>query len=470
MKYRAVLMGTAYWVAASAFASELIMTAEDHAVDSDVVLESAVKEIKSIPKDTVQVLGDVATYVADEVQTAKEGLEQVFAGDVHAGTQADALHAVGMAWDEPNRIQFRSYTISEKLGDLLLSSVADREATSCDVSSFFKQVDFPEKTSIHYLPEFNSLFVHHTMENLLAIEKVLASYQREQRNLMGHQVEIETKFVEVTQSTLSELGFSWYFDSSDGGGLEILNDFSLDAGQDLLSSGLRTASQALGVGTDAGVLAVSKATGSFQWDLYISALEQSDDTDVLSAPRVVTLDGETATVQVGEQQFVPRSFVAPNSDSSPFIEHQDWEPELFGVTLEVTPEIRDEGLIDLELHPVVMEWAGTDAYQVTPDNISRTGSLTDTPSLYGEIPYVRIRELETYVTVADGSTVGMGGLIYDKLETYRDKVPVLGSIPLLGRLFRSEGEQSVKRNLMIFVTATQVDVDGRRAVDLAQGK
>jgi general secretion pathway protein D len=71
------------------------------------------------------------------------------------------------------------------------------------------------------------------------------------------------------------------------------------------------------------------------------------------------------------------------------------------------------------------------------------------------------------VTVADGSTVGMGGLIYDKVETFKDKVPVLGSIPLVGRLFRSEGERSVKRNLMIFVTATQVDVNGRRSADLA---
>jgi len=74
------------------------------------------------------------------------------------------------------------------------------------------------------------------------------------------------------------------------------------------------------------------------------------------------------------------------------------------------------------------------------------------------------------VTVADGSTVGMGGLIYDKLETFRDKVPVLGSIPFIGRLFRSEGEKSIKRNLMIFVTATQVDVDGRRSADVVLNK
>jgi general secretion pathway protein D len=79
----------------------------------------------------------------------------------------------------------------------------------------------------------------------------------------------------------------------------------------------------------------------------------------------------------------------------------------------------------------------------------------------GQLPYFRVRQLKTNVVVADGSTVGLGGLIYDRLETYKDKIPVLGSIPLIGRLFRSEGERSIKRNLMIFVSANQVGKDGQ---------
>ena len=85
----------------------------------------------------------------------------------------------------------------------------------------------------------------------------------------------------------------------------------------------------------------------------------------------------------------------------------------------------------------------------------------------GQLPYFRVREIKTQVDVADGSTVGLGGLIYDRLETYKDKVPVLGSIPLIGRLFRSEGERSIKRNLMIFVSACQVANDGQRKSDVA---
>ena len=75
-------------------------------------------------------------------------------------------------------------------------------------------------------------------------------------------------------------------------------------------------------------------------------------------------------------------------------------------------------------------------------------------------PVFKTRKVETTVTIEDGSTIVMGGLIKEKLETFKDSVPILGKIPLLGRLFRSEGEQTVKRNLMIFVTANQVNASG----------
>ncbi|NOU36826.1 MAG: hypothetical protein HOO88_08655 [Kiritimatiellaceae bacterium] len=137
----------------------------------------------------------------------------------------------------------------------------------------------------------------------------------------------------------------------------------------------------------------------------------------------------------------------------------------------IPPEVGDA---DGDGTPLTKEdWAYYNASRVNNDNrrkIEHDEYGIPVPSLEGKLPYFRLREMQTKVTVADGSTVGMGGLIYDKLETYKDKVPVLGSIPLIGRLFRSEGERTVKRNLMIFVTATQVDVNGRRAADLAMQK
>ena len=462
-----ILISTALLITSVGFA-ETILTAQDYAVDSDVVLESAVREVKSIPRDTVNVIGDGVKYVKDEVITAKEGVVAVFKDDPHAKAQKDGELAVENAWDTSNDILFRSYDVTEEVGEMLLTGADAADAQSIDVSGFFKTIRFPEDTSAYYLPKFKRVMVRQTMENILDIENMLAEYLGVQRELLGHQVEIEAKFVEVNQSTMQELGFNWQFNGKDGGDLQVFDDLYLPTGEDLFAGALRTASQALSDASSAGVMTITEATGSLNWSLAIEALEQSGDSDVLCAPRVVTRDGSTAVIQVGEERMIPKSFEVNNQDTSPYVEHADWDLELMGVYMEVTPDIRDEGKIDLELHPKVVDLLGFESYDIVPKYSSDDVTL-DSP-VPATLPYLRIRELTTRMTVADGSTVGMGGLIYDKLETFRDKVPVLGSVPFLGRLFRSEGERSVKRNLMIFVTATQVDVDGRRSADVALKK
>jgi len=451
--------------------AETVIVAQDYAVDSDVVLESAVKEIKSINQDTVNVIGDSVQFMADEVVTAKKGIAAAFESDpIEKAKKAAALQTAN-AWNTSNDIVFRSYKVSEAVGEELIGG-SGASGEVMDVSSAFYGIDFSEKSSIYFRPEFNRLFVRNTLSNIIAIEDVLAELHSAERDLMGKQVSIETKFVEVNQSTLNELGFNWTLNSgADAGNLQLA-----EGGTTIFQKGLRTGAQALGVGSADSIL-LQKTSGALRWDLVIKALEQANDTDVLSAPSVVTRDGSTASIIVGEERTVSVGFDVKNSESSLYIEH-DLEIENMGVMLEVTPELRSDSLIDLELSPKVIDLIGYDNYRITPENASIArgsigGSNTATddpiavPTLTSRMPYYRLREIETQVTVADGSTVGMGGLIYDKLETFKDKVPVLGSIPLIGRLFRSEGENSIKRNLMIFVTATQVDVNGRKASDLA---
>jgi hypothetical protein len=556
------------------------------------VLESAVKEIKSVPQDTVNVIGDAVKLVGDETITAVRGVASVFKGDPVAEAERAAALETASAWNSANDIVFRSYRISEPVGNELVAGRILQAHETVDVSGYFSGVEFPEGTSAMYRPEFKKLFVRQTPGNFLLIEDVLGDRHSRKRELMGKQVEIQTKFVEVSQNTLNELGFSWNFGNKNGGDANLFENLTLPAGQDIMASGLRTAAGALGADANPGALLVQKTAGSLQWSMIISALEQANDSDVLSAPSVTTLNGKTANIWVGEQRMVPKSFEAKSQNTSVFVENKDWESQLMGVQLEVRPELRKGGLIDLELKPKVIDLLGYDTYQITPTgpygpdgnsasmmvwarasamamtlptapalsilhttttpvigtntlgevirwpvqsviapvlhipgaldtywnklystfmnaptpavippevgdadgdgtaltkadwayyNASRVNSDQrrkmehdeygiPVPSLEGKLPYFRLREMQTKVTVADGSTVGMGGLIYDKLETYKDKVPVLGSIPLIGRLFRSEGERTVKRNLMIFVTATQVDVNGRRAADLVMQK
>ena len=449
--------------------SEVLTTAQDYAVDSDVVLESAVKEIKSAPGDTINAIGDGIKYVKDETITAVTGLTAPFKKDLHEQAQRDGELAVENAWNSSNDILFRDYKLSKDIGNVLMTGIEAGDESNVDVSGFFKNIEFSPKTSAYYLPKLNHLFVLQTLDNILAIESVLADYQDSRRELMGHQVEIEAKFIEVSQKTLNELGFKWDFTKGTLGAANIAGDLTLP-GQDVLNGALRTATGALGANTAASDnLLISRTAGSLKWNLTINALEQADDSDVLSAPRVVTRDGTTAIIQVGEEQMIPKSFDINNQDTSCYVEHADWDLEMIGVRLEVTPELREGGLIDLEITPKIKEIIGYDTYSAVPRHKPQLPNMT-IPELSASLPYFRIREMATKVTVADGSTVGMGGLIYDKLETFRDKVPVLGSIPLIGRLFRSEGEKSVKRNLMIFVTATQVDIDGRKSSDIALKK
>jgi len=489
MRKLAIGITTLLYVTIQSGLSETLITAQDYAVDSDVVLESVLQEVKSFPRDIINVIGDGIKFSTDETATVVNGVKAVFKSNPIDTAERSGMIEVANAWDSSNDILFRSYKVTDEVGRELMEGAGSSRGASVDVKRFFSGIDFPRKTSVYFRPEFNRLFVRQTLENILAIEDVLAEQHSAERDLLGKQVSIETKFIEINQSTLNDLGFKWTFDGKgtksatgavvNGTGAAGIAENITIAAQDIFNQGLRTAASALSTGVVGDTLAITKSAGSFRWSLLITAMEQSDDTDVLSAPSIVTRDGNPATIMVGEERTVSLGFdVKGTGDSGLFIEH-DLESQLMGVSLEVTPEIRADNLIDLVLKPKVIDLIGYDQYTISPENasisrgyIANSASVTGVlvPTLEARMPYYRLRELETQLTVADGSTVGMGGLIYDKLETYKDKVPVLGSIPLLGRLFRSEGEKSVKRNLLIFVTATQVDVNGRKVSDLALNK
>ena len=121
--------------------------------------------------------------------------------------------------------------------------------------------------------------------------------------------------------------------------------------------------------------------------------------------------------------------------------------------------------IDLDLQPEIVSFRGYDDY-IVGYNTQRyvdgsiNGAEVDDPTLYASMAYFERRLIQTQVTIADGHTVVMGGLVDERTETFRDQVPFLGDIPYLGRLFRTEGSRSAKKNLTIFVKATQIDANG----------
>ncbi len=226
-----------------------------------------------------------------------------------------------------------------------------------------------------------------------------------------------------------------------------------------------------------------------QFQLVIRALNQKKGVDLMSAPRVTTKSGQRAVIEIIREFRYPTEFDPPQipqsvgistfsgglggvggGSSSGAFPVTPTTPTAFetrntGVTLEVEPVVGPDGFtIDLNLVPQVVEFEGFINYgspiQTTSTNalgVSSTNILT--PNVINQ-PIFSTRKVQTSVTIWDGSTVVLGGLMREDIQKVEDKVPFFGDVPLIGRLFRSEVEQHLKRNLIIFVTARLINPAG----------
>ena len=127
-----------------------------------------------------------------------------------------------------------------------------------------------------------------------------------------------------------------------------------------------------------------------------------------------------------------------------------------GPTLDVIPNVSADGYtIQMNLIPTLTEFLGYD----TPGQFSTQVGQLQAPL---PLPRFRVRQVTTSAIVWDGQTIVLGGLISEEVQKTKDKVPMLGDLPLIGRLFRSETSFSSKKNLVIFVTPTLIDPAGNR--------
>jgi general secretion pathway protein D len=400
--------------------------------------------------------------------------------------------------------------VDDLFGD---ASASSSSGGPTDVAGFFSIVDWPEGSSAIYQPNFHKLFVKNTPKNLNAVEDILDDLEDEAIKKRSQQVEIEAKFVEYNEGALEELGFDWtLYDNGSFAGLSFANSDSqtfyqpgqgpvtsttlpgggtlynnpttgytaigdpagTGVGQSLFGSSNRDNTTAFDT-LQSGILAtmggapaemVLSNRSSFPFDLAITAMEQEGTADVLSAPKVTTKSGNEAIIRVVEVHRYPQDYdVETGQRTAPVVKPQDWEDYDLGVVLKVTPVVDAESnTIDLDLQPEINKFKGFDSY-IAGYNSYESGDnstilLGNSAALEILMPYFETRAIQTQVTIADGSTVIMGGLVDERTETFRDQVPFLGDIPYIGRLFRSEGSRSAKKNLVISVKATQVDAHG----------
>tara|TARA_B110000503_G_scaffold13903_1_gene18980 strand:+ start:103210 stop:105204 length:1995 start_codon:yes stop_codon:yes gene_type:complete len=285
----------------------------------------------------------------------------------------------------------------------------------------------------------NALIITADTDEMAALEAVIARL-----DIRRAQVLVEAIIVEMEVIDGQDLGLQWLF--SDDSGFYGSNINSGDVrpaniGAAVLPSG--SANNAVDTGALAAALAGTgglslgwgQISDGLSMTVILNALKETKNANILSTPSILTLDNEEAYITVGQNvPFVTGSFTSTaDSATNPF---QTIERENVGITLTVTPHINEGDAVVLDISQEVSSLSGLSVTESASDIITNE------------------RKIETKVLAIDGQIVVLGGLIKDDVQDAQQKVPLLGDIPYLGRLFRSDAEQVTKQNLMIFIRTT----------------
>ncbi len=263
-----------------------------------------------------------------------------------------------------------------------------------------------------------------------------------------------------------------------------VNRNNIDA---ILNNPARTAQSA---SVAPGILGLTGLFSDGQVQVIMRGLAQKKGTDLMTAPSVTARSGQKATIEVIREFIYPTEYEPPElpnsvggsavisdgglglggggSSSFPVTPATPtaFETKNTGVTLEIEPTIgENDFVIDLRFLPEIVEFEGFINYgspiqSPSTDILGNTRNAIITENRI-EMPVFSKRSVNTALTIYDGYTVAVGGLMREDVQNVEDKVPILGDIPIIGRLFQSTSENRIKSNLIIFVTAQIIDATGR---------
>ncbi len=373
-------------------------------------------------------------------------------------------------------------------------------------------VPFPDGSAATYNPSNSILFVTNTVENLALIDEIVEQAVSATPKL----VEIRVRILEVDQSQLNELGFDWalgQFSVSGSGGVfasggtvgsgrdgNFTNqefpvtgpDHITPIGTNPITAGLRSSGAILGgspsidgllsnvrqVASDArspGVFSVAGVFTDPQFQVVLRTLSQKKGKDILAAPAVITKSGQRASILVVREFIYPTEFSPPQiptggSNANAPVVIAPTTPSAFtkrdvGVVLEVEPVVAaDNKSIDVNVAPTLTEFEGfinygSDIHSISPGGLLFGPVTTNQPNPILQPVFQSIKGASA-VTIYDGATIVIAGVITEKRKDINDKVPVIGDLPLVGRAFQSKVSQIERKNLMIFVTARLLDLSG----------
>ncbi len=340
-----------------------------------------------------------------------------------------------------------------------------KEAEKSDVENLMEWIEkwpeWPAGSSYLLDKKMNYLFVRTTPEMMKLVEDNI-----KELDINPLQIMIKVRFVEVTMDTLRELGLSWLlngdFKVGESGGGEVVvdrNSGMILPTQDFANIGLN--STITGVLTDP------------EFRIVMHALETSEDTDTLSAPQVTTINNVPAIIKM-TQEFpyiddydeVNTQYNVDASDGDinlpdTYALKGNIERRELGITLEVTPSVgRDMDTISLVIHPQIDTQIGFQLLQTLVTSAADQDQENQPGSV--RVPIFGNRELMTRSIVSNGETVVIGGLSTETDNTSTQMIPILGHIPILGRLFRQDSKRKERTSLLIFLTARLVESTGER--------
>lgn len=301
--------------------------------------------------------------------------------------------------------------------------------------------------SIESHEDTNALVITAQPDMMRSLESVIR-----QLDVRPLQVQVEAIIVEVLEGNGADLGVQWL---SKDGGLVQFNTGTAPGIGSVAVAGL-AAEGTKGTTTitvDANGRPVTTSTPDEQgdytaiasllgsvngtmfgvikddWGALINAVNTSTNANVLSRPNITTLDNQEADFLVGEEVPTVTGSSTGSNNSNPF---QTVERTDVGIKLKVTPQINEGNAVKLLIEQEVSSVSGTTAVDIR----------------------INKRELKTAILAEDGDTIVLGGLIDDDVQESVSKVPLLGDIPILGKLFSSTSTKKTKRNLMVFIRPT----------------
>jgi general secretion pathway protein D len=404
----------------------------DRPIESDI---DVVRLEHASAAEVVRILGQLASQ-------AQQGQEQTgararLAADTRtnavliSGSREERLRMRGLIanLDTPleeegnTRVVYLKYANAEDMTEIL-QGVSEAEATNGNQSGQGGGERNGDDVLIQADTNTNALILTGPPDRLGGLESIVR-----QLDIRRAQVLVEAIIAEISQDKARELGVQFVAADTSGSGDRpaALTSFG-SGGSNILE--IATESALPGSGLTLGGL--SEGSGGTDFGVLIRALASDANNNILSTPSLVTLDNEEAEIVVGQNvPFVTGSFSSTDTGGSATNPFQTIERRDVGITLKVKPQINEGNTVKMNIEQEVSSLASS--AQATSDVVTNK------------------RSLKTTVLVQDDQTLVLGGLIDDSIRTTDERVPLLGDIPVLGRLFQYQRTNKVKQNLMVFL-------------------